>query len=122
MSLNLLLVAGWAVLLAVFLAIRPSLHSPLAWLLLIPSCALGGAYMIRTAHEGRKARQDWRKWRQRLSTLVDKPDIEDDGHLFEQFARDEWERILAELERAPKGSRSLRKAIQVVDPEFEKER
>lgn len=115
---NLACIAGWAILLIAFLVIRPSLRSPLAWGLLVPALVLGGAYMILTRLDAGKERSEWEEWKTRLTGLIDKPDVENDGHLFEQFDSAEWDLIFAELQRQPSDTRSLRKAIEVVDPEF----
>jgi len=76
--------------------------------------------MVSTKVAAGKERQALKDWKQRLSSLIDNPDIKDDGHLFEQFDQNEWARIFFELERLPKENRSLRKAVQIVDPEFGK--
>jgi len=41
------------------------------------------------------------------------------GHLYEHLDAEEWERVFALVERMPRGARSLRRAIEEVDPSFE---
>jgi hypothetical protein len=63
-----------------------------------------------------KAKADWYL---RLAALVDtEDDIEDRDDLFGYFEPSERQQLLDQLRRMPKGSRSLRKAVAIVDPDF----
>ncbi|OGW54798.1 MAG: hypothetical protein A2Z46_02705 [Nitrospirae bacterium RBG_19FT_COMBO_55_12] len=112
------LIGFWAALLVAFFVLRPSARSLLFWVLIIPAFVSGVWYLWYSHLQSRSTQRDFSAWQERLDALVDIKDIEDDGHLFEWFDRFEWERIFSEIERMPKGLRSLRKAISAVDPEF----
>jgi hypothetical protein len=53
-----------------------------------------------------------------VNTLVDVRDFQDDGHLPEYLDESERRRVVEELERMPRGSRSLRRALGIVSPEL----
>ena len=116
--MQLALLALWAALLIALLVSRARLHDPLFWLLLIPALVAGLGSMWISRQDARQARLKYAHWRARLAGLVDEPDIQDDGHLYEWFDEPEWNRIFQVLERMPSGARSLRKAIAEVDPEL----
>ena len=108
----------WAVCLGAFLFVRPAPWSAGFWLLLVPAFAAGVAYMVAAYRSSLRTMHEAQAWSARLRAAVDTLDVEDDGHLHEWFDAAQWERIFGELERMPKGSRSLRRAIEAVDPGF----
>jgi len=114
----LLLTGLWTILVVVFMALRPRPQSALFWLLIISAFASGGAYMLYSHFDSRRAKRRFSLWRHRLDSLVDLRDVKDDGHLHECFDDEEWDRIFQELQRMPAGSRSLRRAIEAIDPHF----
>ena len=118
--MSLALLAAWAVCLVAYVIVRPALWSPAFWLIAAPGLAAGLAYMAVSYQEGRRMRRSAEAWLRRLESSVDTLDVEDDGHLHEWFDARQWERIFQELERMPKGQRSLRRAIATVDPSFER--
>jgi hypothetical protein len=79
----------------------------------------GGAYMWLERAENKRAREAGATWLARYNALADAHDVPDDGHLYEWLDDDEWERVFTLLEQTPPGTRSLRRAIKVVDPSFE---
>ncbi|HEU4342188.1 MAG TPA: hypothetical protein VFU31_11505 [Candidatus Binatia bacterium] len=109
----------WAALLGVFIFVRPASGSWLFWTLLIVVSLVAAAYLLWSYLESKSLKESVLVWRHRLDSLVDIMDVEDDGHLYEWFDPPDWDRILLELERMPKGSRNLRKAIKIIDPDFE---
>ena len=82
-------------------------------------CATGRRSLLLVSHlDSRRAIQELADWRRRLDAIVNMKGFEDDGHLHEYFEAEERERLIQELERMPKGSRSLRRAIEIVCPEL----
>lgn len=57
-------------------------------------------------------------WYRRLQAAIDVRDFDDDGHFHEYFEPADRERLIQELERMPRGSRSLRRAVEIVNPEL----
>src|SRR5687768_16336698 len=55
-------------------------------------------------------------WQTRLPTLVPVIDVADDGHLYEWLDPPQSEAVFALLEQAPRESRSLREAMEAVEP------
>jgi hypothetical protein len=65
-----------------------------------------------------KAEADWNR---KLEDTVDVRDFKDGECLYHWLEPDERQRLLRELQRMPKGSRSLFKAVQMVSPELVEE-
>lgn len=99
-----------------FLIIRPRPDSILFWVIV----GAGTACLLANAAIDRKAAnrdiEKYRAWQSRFRELVDIDYLEDDGHLNEWFTDLEWEAIFEKLESMPKGSRSIRMAIEAVKP------
>jgi hypothetical protein len=112
------LIFVWAILLFTFMVFRPVPRSFLFWALIIPAFLTGGAYMFLSRVESRRTIRDVSDWDRRLRASVDVWDFEDDGHLYEYFEPDERERLIHELDRMPRGFRSLRSAIEIVSPDL----
>lgn len=74
--------------------------------------------MLMSHLESRRAIQEVADWRRRLDAVVDVRDFNDDGHLHEYLEPGEREQLIKELEQMPKGSRRLRRAIEIVSPEL----
>jgi hypothetical protein len=115
---TLVLVVIWASLLTTFMVVHPSPYSFLFWLLLGSAMLFGGLYMFLSHRESRRTQVEALAWLRKVNELVDVHDYENDGHLEEYFDESERRRIVAELERMPVGSRSLRHAIDIVSPEL----
>ncbi len=91
-------------------------HSPwLSWLVVGLVIAWGVHWFITSRKEKREGKE-LEDWHRRLESVVDIRDFEDDGHLHELFEPEEREKLIQELERMPPGSRSLRRAIEIVSP------
>ena len=118
LSAPLLLVALWAGLLITFLVVRPSPGSTRFWLLTGSTIVCGGLYMLASHRENRRTQRATLTWLARISELVDVRDFIDDGHLAEYLDAAEQRRVIEELERMPGGSRSLRRAIELVAPDL----
>jgi len=112
------LLAAWALLILALMVLRPRPNEMRFWLLFGPGLLAGVGYMIWSRRESRRDEADVADWNSRLAAAVDLPDFEDDGHLHECFTPEERERLIQELERMPRGSRSLKKAIGIVSPEM----
>ena len=89
----------------------------LAWLAVGLVIAWGVHWFISSRREKREG-EELEDWRRRLESVVDVRDFGDDGHLHELFEPAERERLIQELERMPRGSRSLRRAIEIVSSEL----
>ncbi len=100
----------------VWQALRSRSHW-LSWLVVGLVGAWGVHWFIRSRKEKREG-EALAEWQQTLKSLVDVRDFEDDGHLHEWFEPAERERLVEELQRMPRGSRSLRRAIEIVNPEL----
>jgi hypothetical protein len=111
----------FAISLSLFIIVRPSSGSLWFWALLVLVLMAGSLYMWRSRMDAKESEGAWVAWNRRLQSFAEINDVEDDGHLYEWFDASEWERIFSELERMPKGSRSLRQAVSVVDPDFFKQ-
>ena len=115
---SLLLVAVWAALLIIFMVVRPSPTSPLSWVLIGSAMFVGVLYMQRSSQESRQSEHATLAWLQQVHELVDVVDYRHDGHLPEYLDEVERRRVLEELRRMPSGSRSLRRALEIVSPEL----
>ena len=113
-----LLVVLWAGLLVAFLVVGPRPSSAVFWLLIGAAIGVGGLYMLVAHRDSSRTQREWRKWSWRVAELVDVDDYVDDGHLFESLDDEERESVVAELTRMPAGSRSLRRALELVCPEM----
>ena len=118
LSPQLLLVAIWAGLLVTFMVLRPPPSSVSFWLCVGSAMLFGGLYMVLSRRESRRTAQSIGAWQRRVDALVDVRDDVDDGHLAESLDDAERRRVIEELERMPRGSRSLRRALSVVSPEL----
>jgi hypothetical protein len=121
LSMPLVSILVWAACLVALIVMRPAVGSAGFWGLIVIAVVAGAAYMIDAHVQAQRRRHEVAEWLERLRSLVDFADVEDDGHLNEWFDADEWQRIFRELERMPKGERSLRRAIETVDPDFAKD-
>jgi hypothetical protein len=115
---HLLLIVLWAGLLIAFMAVGPPASSALFWLLIGGAIGVGGLYMLAEHRDSSRTQREWREWSRRVAELVDVSDYVEDGHLFESLDDAERQRVVAELARMPAGSRSLRRALQLVCPEM----
>jgi len=79
--------------------------------------ALALSLIWRNRMETLRAKRAFSLWETRLHSLATTIDVEDDGHLYEWLDPPQWDAVFSELEKAPMGSRSLRKAMQAVAPE-----
>ena len=107
----------WALLLLVFVVVRPRPWSPLFLSLFGLAMALGIGLMWRSRLESVASRQAFAAWQARMQLLAPAMDVDDDGHLYEWLDPPQWEAVFSELERMPRGFRSLRQAMGVVAPE-----
>lgn len=113
-----LLISIWAALLIVFMVVSPAPYSPLFWILLGAATLSGGLYMRASARDSRHTQRATSDWLKQVYALVDVDDFKDDGHLPELLDAAERRRVIEELERMPAGSRSLRRALDIVSPEI----
>ena len=97
---------------------RPSPSSPLSWLLIASAMLVGVLYMQRSNSESVRTQRAALAWLEAVHQLVDVHDYRDDGHLPEYLDAAERQRVIAELQRMPAGSRSLRRALEIVSPEL----
>ena len=97
-----------------------SFHSRSPWLSVLAVVLVVGWGVQRFVSYRTEKREtlELADWQRRLDAVVDVRDFDDDGHLYEYFETDERERLIQELERMPRGSRSLRQAIKIVNPEI----
>jgi hypothetical protein len=107
----------WSLLLLVLIVVRPRPWSPLFLSLLGLAMALGMGLMWRSRRESVASRRAFAAWQARMQLLAPAMDVDDDGHLYEWLDPPQWEAVFSELERMPRGSRSLRQAMGVVAPE-----
>lgn len=107
----------WATGLVVLLVIRPRPRSLLFVSIVTVVMALGVSLMWRSHMDTVKAKRVFSLWETRIRTLSPTIDVEDDGHLYEWLDPQQWDAVFSELEKTPKESRSLRRAMQVVAPE-----
>jgi hypothetical protein len=89
---------------------------------ILPGIALiiyGAIFYIRGQRKAKakaKAKADWTR---DLAALVDvDEEVKDRDCLFEYLEPNERQKLFYELRRMPRGSRSLRKAVELVDPGF----
>ena len=108
----------YAFFLCLFIVVRPPSDSLFFWAMLAPVFIFGIMHMLRNRRDSKEETNKWNRWNKRLLELVDINDVNDDGHLFEWFDESDWELIFSELEKMPRGSRSLLKAINIIDPDF----
>jgi hypothetical protein len=113
-----LLISMWAALLIVFMVARPAPDSPLFWLLFGSAMLCGALYMRASHRDSRQTQRAIGDWLKHVHALVDVDDVVDDGHLPEFLNAEERRRIVEELERMPAGSRSLRRALEMVSPDI----
>lgn len=92
----------------------------LSWLAVALVLAWGVNQVVTSRKETREG-EELADWHRRLESVVDVRDFDDDGHLHELFEPADRERLIQELERMPRGSRSLRRAIEIVSPEITNE-
>ena len=102
---------------AVITQLQSSMSS---WLIIfIVVCAVGWAvHAFRTRRRERSEIAQLDDWYRRLEAVVDVRDFDDDGQFHEYFEPADRERLIQELERMPRGSRSLRRAVKIVNPEL----
>lgn len=93
------------------------LHSTVTKIIFVVGMVGGGLYMLFSRKEKKVAMNKHAQWTKRLHQLVDHFDVDDDGHLIEWLNPETWEKVFADLEKTPKGSRSLKKAMSSVAPE-----
>ena len=117
-----LLMILWALVLVGVAIIQPPIEGPILWLLLIPAIVIGVAYILVWDRDHATEADEAGEWRVRVRSLADHLDFRDDGRLFECLSSVERERILSELVKMPKGSRSLSRAVQAVCPELLREK
>jgi hypothetical protein len=108
----------WAILLLSFVVARPRPWSPLFLFLSGLAMALGMWLMWRSHLESVAAKRALAAWQARIQSLAPAMDVDDDGHLYEWLDPPQWEAVFSELERVPRGSRSLRQALGVVAPDL----
>jgi hypothetical protein len=111
------LILIWAGLL-IFMVMRPSSYSLSFWLLVGSAMLSGGLYSLTSHMESKRVKRATLAWLQQVNELVDVRDFQDDGHLPEYLDESERRRVVEELERMPRGSRSLRRALGIVSPEL----
>jgi len=111
---------SWAAVLVIALFTRPAPGSPTFILLFGAAIVLGASLMLRSRLESREAKRAFEMWQARLSKLVPTIDVDDDGHLYEWLDPPQWEAVFAMLEQTPRESRSLRQAMEAVEPEITK--
>jgi hypothetical protein len=107
----------WALLLVVFVVVRPRPWSVLFLLLFGLAMVLGMWLMWRSHLESVASRRAFAAWQARIKALAPAMDVDDDGHLYEWLDPPQWEAVFSALERVPRDARSLREAIGVVAPE-----
>ena len=95
-------------------------RSPSPWisLLVVALVVAWGVQWFISSRKEKRESEELADWHRRLEAAVDVHDFEDDGHLHELFQPAERERLIQELERMPRGSRSLRRAVEIVNPEL----
>lgn len=115
-----LLVAAGALGLA-FVILRPAPNTGAFWLIVTPGilCVIYNSIIENKRRKREVAK--YKTWHEQLMNLVDIDDFENDGHLNEWFSDAQWIQIFKELESMPKGSRSLKRAIETVVPEIKNE-
>jgi len=111
---------SWAAVLVIALVARPAPGSPSFILLFGAAIVLGASLMLRSRLESREAKRAFEMWQAHLSKLVPTIDVDDDGHLYEWLDPPQWEAVFAMLEQTPRASRSLRQAMEAVEPEITK--
>jgi hypothetical protein len=100
------------------MVMRPSPYSLSFWLLAGSAMLSGGLYSLTSHMESKRVKRATLAWLQQVNELVDVRDFQDDGHLPEYLDESERRRVVEELERMPRGSRSLRRALGIVSPEL----
>ena len=112
------LITIWAGLLIIFMVMRPSPYSLSFWLLVGSAMLSGGLYSLTSHTQSKRVKRATLAWLQQVNELVDVRDFQDDGHWPEYLDESERRRIVEELERMPRGSRSLRRALGIVSPDL----
>ena len=110
----------WLAVVVIALVARPAPGSPSFVVLVGAVLVLGGWLTLRTHRENRAATGAFEVWQGRLTTLVPVIDVDDDGHLYEWLDPLQWEAVFSFLEQVPRESRSLREAMETVEPEITK--
>ena len=110
------LLAVWSILALVYILLMPPPNRVLFWLIMIPGVTAGGFYTVMSRRNEKREERGVAAWNTQLASSVDVHDFEDDGHLHEYFTEEERKRVIQELALMPPGSRSLRKAIRIVNP------
>jgi hypothetical protein len=111
---------SWVAVVVALLVARPTRGSPLFVLLIGAALVLGASMTLRTHLENRREKRAFERWQARLRTVAPVMDVDDDGHLHEWLDPPQWEAVFAMLEQTPRESRSLRKAMEAVEPEMTK--
>jgi hypothetical protein len=107
----------WALVLLVFVVVRPRLWSPLFVSLLGLTMTLGVGLMWRSHLESVASKRAFATWQARIRSLAPAMDVDDDGHLYEWLDPPQWQEVFAALEAMPADARSLRAAILATHPE-----
>ena len=74
-------------------------------------------YLVQKHKEKAKTKAE-ADWYRNLDAAVDVKDFEDSDCLYDWLEPNERQKLLHELQRMPRGSRSLHKALQIVSPEL----
>src|SRR5262245_9700584 len=101
-------------------ALVTQLRSSRSWWRTIFVAACAGAWTVYAFHRRRREQAELAAlddWYRRLQAAIDVRDFDDDGHFHEYFEPADRERLIQELESMPRGSRSLRRAVEIVNPE-----
>jgi hypothetical protein len=97
------------------------LHHPLRDLfdvcVLIVMIVLGIQVFIDKRKQKRRINSQ-AEWHRSLDAIVDLKDFKDADCLYGYLGPDERKRLMQALERMPRGSRSLQKAVRIVSPEL----
>jgi hypothetical protein len=109
---------SWVAVVMALLVARPTPGSPSFVLLVGVALVLGAAMTLRTHLENRADKRAFELWQARLRTLAPVMDVDDDGHLHEWLDPPQWEAVFAALEQTPRESRSLREAMEAVEPDI----
>ena len=114
----LVVIGVWAALLIAFMAIGPPPSSLMFWLLVGGAASTGGLYMLLAHRDSNRTQRETLAWMHRVDELVDLHDYVDDGHLFDSLDETERRRVIDALARMPPGSRSLKRALELVCPDL----
>lgn len=106
----------WAAVLLAAIVMRPAPRSPAFILLFGTAFVLGAILMLQSRAANRDTKRAFETWQARLNALAPAIDVDDDGHMYEWLGEQQWEAVFAMLERTPRESRSLRQAMEAVEP------